>query len=162
MAWKLVDADNLFSKWREVSIDGQGNSLTLSKVISRWKFKLAFLTNHWAIFNQILYVSFQVQGNENSLTWCWSHDQDDCHVHIWYKHLKIFFPGTSGPISMKLGMKHQRLKLIIFCSNDNPVLIVTYFTAGSNIPTWAFIWENDNDGFFRNYCILWPGIWFII
>ena len=27
--------------------------------------------------------------------------------------LKIFFPGTSEPISIKLGMKHQRLKLII-------------------------------------------------
>ena len=42
---------------------------------------------------------------------------------------------------MKLGMKHQRYKLIIFCSNDNPVLILTYFTARSNA-TSAFIWEN--------------------
>ena len=32
----------------------------------------------------------------------------------------IFFPGTSGPISTKLGMKHQRLKLTLSCSNDNP------------------------------------------
>ena len=43
---------------------------------------------------------------------------------------------------MKLGMKHQRFKLIIFCSNDNPVLILTYFTARSNFATSAFIWEN--------------------
>ena len=28
------------------------------KVIYLWKFKLAFLRNHLAIFNQILYVSF--------------------------------------------------------------------------------------------------------
>ena len=34
--------------------------------------------------------------------------------------LKIFFPGTSGSISTKLGKKHQIFKLIIFCSNDNP------------------------------------------
>ena len=43
---------------------------------------------------------------------------------------------------MKLGMKHQRFKLIIFCSNDNPVLTLTYFTAMSNFVTSAFIWEN--------------------
>ena len=34
------------------------------------------------------------------------------------KTFKILFPGISGSISMKLGMKHQRFKLIIFCSND--------------------------------------------
>ena len=43
---------------------------------------------------------------------------------------------------MKLGMKHQSFKLIIFCSNDNPLLILTYFTAKSNFATSAFIWEN--------------------
>ena len=42
---------------------------------------------------------------------------------------------------MTLGMKHQRFKLIIFCSNDNPVLIFTYFTARSNVATLAFIWD---------------------
>ena len=45
-------------------------------------------------------------------------------------------------VSMKLGMKHQRFKLIIFCSNDKPVLILTYFTARSNFETLVFIWEN--------------------
>ena len=44
---------------------------------------------------------------------------------------------------MNLGMKHQRFKLIIFCSYDNlSVLIFTYFTARSNFATSAFIWEN--------------------
>ena len=56
--------------------------------------------------------------------------------------LKILFPGTSGSISMKIDMKHQRFKLIIFCSNDNTVLILTYFTTKSNFTTSAFIWEN--------------------
>ena len=42
---------------------------------------------------------------------------------------------------MKLGMKHQKFKLFLFCSNDNPVLILTYFTAMSNFATAAFIWE---------------------
>ena len=55
---------------------------------------------------------------------------------------KILFSGTSWSISMKLSMKHQRFKLIIFYSNINPVLILTYFTARSNFATSAFIWEN--------------------
>ena len=61
---------------------------------------------------------------------------------MWYNFLKILFPGTSWLISMKLGMKHQIFNLITFCSNDNPVLILTYFTARSNFATSAFLWEN--------------------
>ena len=68
--------------------------------------------------------------------------------------LKKFFPGTSGSIPMKLGMKHLRLKLIIFCSNGNPVLILTYFTARSNFATGFYMEKFDNDGFLINYCIL--------
>ena len=49
---------------------------------------------------------------------------------------------TIGLTSMKLDMKHQTFKLIIFCSNDNPGLIWTYLTARSNFATSAFIWEN--------------------
>ena len=39
-------------------------------------------------------------------------------------------------------MKHKRFKLVKLCSNDKPVLIMTYFTARSNFATSAFIWEN--------------------
>ena len=46
--------------------------------------------------------------------------------------LKIFFPGTRGPNSMKLGMNHRRLKPIIFCTNDNPGLTLTFSMARSN------------------------------
>ena len=53
-----------------------------------WKSKLVFFRNYLAIFNQILYVSFQVQGNENPYTWCWSHDQDGHHTLLWLKPLK--------------------------------------------------------------------------
>ena len=62
---------------------------------------------------------------------------------IYGKHtLKIFFPGTSGPISTKLGMKHRRLRPIILCSNDKPGLTLTSFTARSNFATYAFSWDN--------------------
>ena len=43
---------------------------------------------------------------------------------------------------MKLCMKHQRPKFFIVCSNYDPWLTLTYFTARSNFATWAFMWEN--------------------
>ena len=48
---------------------------------------------------------------------------------------KIFFSGTSGPIFTKLGMKHQGPQPIINCSNDDPGVTLTYFTARSNLVT---------------------------
>ena len=53
---------------RYVSKEGQGHFLTLPKVVYIVKFKLDFLRNYCAILNQILYESFQIQGNENLLT----------------------------------------------------------------------------------------------
>ena len=43
---------------------------------------------------------------------------------------KIVFSGTSGPISIKLGMLHQGPKPIIVCSNDDHVLTMTFLTNG--------------------------------
>ena len=56
--------------------------------------------------------------------------------------LKIFFPGTTGQILMKLRMKHQRLKPFIICANYDPGMPLTYFMARSNFPTYVFTWEN--------------------
>ena len=39
-------------------------------------------------------------------------------------------------------MTYQRLKPILFCSNDNPGLTLTSFMAMSNFATSAFLWEN--------------------
>ena len=58
------------------------------KVIYIWKLKPALLRYHWAILNQILSVSFQLQGNENPWSLCWSHDQDGRHALIWKKTLQ--------------------------------------------------------------------------
>ena len=46
--------------------------------------------------------------------------------------LKIFFPGTTGLILMKLCMKHQRPKPFIFY---DPGLTLTYFMARSKFTT---------------------------
>ena len=48
---------------------------------------------------------------------------------------KIIFSGTGGPISTKLGMKHRGLQPIIVCSNVDPGLTLTYFTARPNLVT---------------------------
>ena len=55
------------------------------KVVYIQKFKLDFLRNYCADLNHILYASFQVQGNANLMTWCWSHDQDGRHA-IYFKN----------------------------------------------------------------------------
>ena len=44
---------------------------------------------------------------------------------------KIFFSGTGGPISMKLGMKHRWLKYYNVYINYDPVMTLTYITARS-------------------------------
>ena len=60
---------------------------------------------------------------------------------IYGKNPSKIFSGTSGPISTKLGMKHRGLLPIIVCSNDDPGLTLTYFTARSNFVTKALLFE---------------------
>ena len=42
---------------------------------------------------------------------------------------KIFFSGTGGLISTKLGMKHQWPKYYNVYINHDPVMTLTYFTT---------------------------------
>ena len=52
---------------------------------------------------------------------------------------KIFFSRTGEPISTKLGMQHRGLQPIIACSNDDPEVTLTYFTARLNLVAKAFL-----------------------
>ena len=52
---------------------------------------------------------------------------------------KIFFSGTGRRISTKLGMWYRGLQSIIVCSNDDPGVTLTYFTARSNLVTSVFL-----------------------
>ena len=64
---------------RYVSIDGQGHFLTLVQGRVHTKIQTGFS-------QKLLCRSepnFQVQGNENLMTCCWSHDQDGHHAHKW-------------------------------------------------------------------------------
>ena len=48
---------------------------------------------------------------------------------------KIFFSRTIMPMTLKLGMLHLVLRLIIVCSNGKTGLTLTYVTAKSILPT---------------------------
>ena len=54
------------------------------------------------------------------------------------KSLKIYFSGTKRPITLKLGMQHRVHEYYQVCSNDDPGLPLTYFTARSNLLPYAF------------------------
>ena len=61
---------------------------------------------------------------------------------IYGKNLKkIFFSGTKRPMTLNLGMHHLLLEHYQDCSNDDPGLTLTYFTARSNLVPYAFVWE---------------------
>ena len=53
-------------------------------------------------------------------------------MSIYGKNPLKILTGTSGSVLTKLGIKHPRLKPILVCSNDNPGLTSTFFTAWAN------------------------------
>ena len=44
-------------------------------------------------------------------------------------------------MTLNLGMQHRVLEYDQGCSNDDPGLTLTYFTARSNLVPCAFVWE---------------------
>ena len=44
-------------------------------------------------------------------------------------------------MNLKLGMQHRVHEYYQICSNDDPGLTLTYFTARSNSVLYAFVWE---------------------
>ena len=66
---------------------------------------------------------------------------------IYGKKPSKIFSGTSAPISMKFGMKHQGLLPIIVCLNDDPGM--TYFTAGSSFETRFSIGKSEKQWIFQ-------------
>ena len=43
-------------------------------------------------------------------------------------------------MTLNVGMQHRVLKYNQVCSNDDPGLTLTYFTASSNLIPYAFVW----------------------
>ena len=44
-------------------------------------------------------------------------------------------------MTLKVCMQHRVLEFFQICSKDDPELILTYFTARSNLIPYAFVWE---------------------
>ena len=44
-------------------------------------------------------------------------------------------------MTLNHGMHYQMLEYYQVCSNDDPGLTLTYFTARSNLVPYAFVWE---------------------
>ena len=47
-------------------------------------------------------------------------------------------------MTLNLGMQYRVLESYQVCSNDDPGLTLTYFTARSNLVHYAFVWEKVN------------------
>ena len=60
---------------------------------------------------------------------------------IYGKNIIFFFFGTKKPITLKFGMQHSVLEYYQVCSNDDPWLTLTYFTARSNLVPYDFVLE---------------------
>ena len=56
-------------------------------------------------------------------------------------------------MTLKVGM-HQVLKYYQVCSNDDPGLTLTYFTAMSNLVHYAFVWEKGKTMDFSEYIVV--------
>ena len=50
------------------------------------------------------------------------------------------FSGTKRPMILEVGMQHRVLEHYQICSNDDPGLTLTYFTATSYLVSYAFVW----------------------
>ena len=62
---------------------------------------------------------------------------------IYGKNVKtIFFSRTKRPMTLKVGMQHRVLEYSQVCSNDDPEMTLSYFTARSNLVHYAFVWDN--------------------
>ena len=60
---------------------------------------------------------------------------------IYGKNPSKVFSKIMRPITFELGIQHWGLGPYKVCSNNDPGLAVTYFTARSNLLPAVFVWE---------------------
>ena len=76
-------------------------------------------------------------SNQSLYKWSRSHNHVGHHACIWSKPLKNL-KRTGRPMILKLGLQHLGLKFFKIYINDDPAMTLTYFTARSNLVTYAF------------------------
>ena len=60
---------------------------------------------------------------------------------VFDKNLEKFPVWNQKAMSLKVDMQHRVLEYYQACSNDDPGLTLTYFTARSNLFLYAFVWK---------------------
>ena len=85
-------------------------------------------------------------GNES----LFNHMTKMAAIPIYGKNLKkIFLSGTKRPMTLKMGLLHRVFEYYQVCSNDDPELTLTYFTARSNFVPYAFLWKKVKEWIFQ-------------
>ena len=75
-------------------------------------------------------------------------------------NIEKIFSGTKRPMTLKVCMQHRVLEYFQVCSNDDPELTLTYFTARSNLIPYAFVWEKGKImDFSETIVVLWYQSW---
>ena len=92
-----------------------------------------------------IWTKFCMQGFRYKEMKIWWHDAGHmtkiAATPIYGKNPSKIFSRTGLTIFTKLGMKYWELQPIINCSNDYFGVTLTYFTARSNLVTYAFLWK---------------------
>ena len=57
-------------------------------------------------------------------------------------------------MTLKLSMQQRVFECCHVCSNDDPGLTLTYFTARSNLVPYAFVWEKDKTMIFSESIVV--------
>ena len=70
------------------------------------------------------------------------------------KTFKIFFSRTKRQMTLKRGMQHWVLEYYQVCSNDDPGLTLTYFTARSNWVPYTLVWEKGKTKDFSEIIVI--------
>ena len=78
-------------------------------------------------------------GTKVFFKWSWSHDQDWLPCPCMVKTFKNLLFRNQKAIDLETWLQYWVLEYCQVCSNDDPGLTLTYFTARSNLVPYAFV-----------------------
>ena len=125
------------STWTVMNIKGQGHSLTFIQGHSDWTFSNFFCSETARPIKAKFHMEPPWDVRNEKVFKC---SRSHYPAYIWWKTSKIFFLGTKRPMTLKLGIQHQVLKVLPMFSYVDPGLTLTIFTTGSNLFPNASAW----------------------
>ena len=119
------------STWTYVDIKGQGHSLTLVQGHSDSTFLNFFFLDTTRPIEVKYHVEPPWDGGTKVCSNGPGHMTNMTATPIYGKNLKNSFLEPKRPMTLKVGMHHRVHKYYQICSNDDPGMTLTYFTARS-------------------------------